>query len=214
MQGALLEMFRKFPNWTTAFTNMAGDQTGNSDLSSEDIFALAMSRFTLHLESPRNAYDNYSNYMNQAIAIARLPWPQQQTSKPPTMPTDPVNQILLPIYARAGYKVMVNLALNRLLEGQLALRAYYLDHGQYPDKLADLAPTYLPTAPIDPFTDGQPLKYHRVGNRYLLYSVGPDCVDNGGTPIIYGGYDGKYQLNKYMLNEPSDKGDIVAGVNY
>ena len=36
--------------------------------------------------------------------------------------------------------------------------------------------------PRDPF-DGQPLKMKRIGQGAVVYSIGPDMVDNGGVPF-------------------------------
>ncbi len=60
-----------------------------------------------------------------------------------------------------------------------ALAAYQKDHGKYPERLTDLAPTYLPQVPKDLFSD-QPLIYRRTAQGYLLYSVGPNGQDDGG----------------------------------
>jgi hypothetical protein len=61
----------------------------------------------------------------------------------------------------------------------LALGAYRSDHGNYPDRLADLAPKYLAEVPKDGFS-GADFVYHREGNGYLLYSVGRNGKDDGG----------------------------------
>ncbi len=61
-----------------------------------------------------------------------------------------------------------------------ALAAYRADTGKYPTKLADLAPKYLPVVPSDIFT-GQPLVYKPTEAGYLLYSVGQNGKDDGGT---------------------------------
>ena len=71
--------------------------------------------------------------------------------------------------------------------GQLARLAAVLWHyrgkeGRYPDQLAQLVPAYLPQLPDDPF-DGQPLRARRSGDGLILYSVGPNLVDDGGVPL-------------------------------
>jgi hypothetical protein len=62
----------------------------------------------------------------------------------------------------------------------IALAAYRGEHGAYPEKLADLAPAYVKTIPNDIFADA-PLKYHKEGPGYVLYSIGPDLKDDGGA---------------------------------
>jgi hypothetical protein len=61
----------------------------------------------------------------------------------------------------------------------LALAAYRAEKGHYPEKLDDLSPDYLERIPEDVFT-GQPLKYNRTADGYLLYSFGPNMTDDGG----------------------------------
>jgi hypothetical protein len=61
-----------------------------------------------------------------------------------------------------------------------ALAAWRHDHGSYPETLDALVPAYLPTLPID-YADRAPLRYHRTPDAYILYSLGDDAEDNGGT---------------------------------
>ena len=51
---------------------------------------------------------------------------------------------------------------------------------QYPAALAALVPVFLPAVPGDPFSGG-PLSYQRRGDGYLLYGVGRNLADDGGT---------------------------------
>jgi hypothetical protein len=62
----------------------------------------------------------------------------------------------------------------------LALDLYHREQGRYPESLDELIPQYISTLPYDPFVD-RPFGY-RLDERdgYILYSVGDDCVDNGG----------------------------------
>ena len=69
---------------------------------------------------------------------------------------------------------------NILLLLSYALQAYHAEHGRYPDKLSELTPAYVHTIPNDPFAVNKPCCYKRTGSRYVLYSIGPDGIDNGG----------------------------------
>jgi hypothetical protein len=62
----------------------------------------------------------------------------------------------------------------------LMLAAFKADRGSYPASLAELSPAYLATVPLDLFTE-KPLIYSRTEKGYVLYSVGPNGVDDGGT---------------------------------
>jgi hypothetical protein len=54
-----------------------------------------------------------------------------------------------------------------LTELAVALRRYRIEHGQYPDTLSALVPTYVPKVPIDPFTGKAPV-YTRQGAGFRL----------------------------------------------
>jgi hypothetical protein len=73
-----------------------------------------------------------------------------------------------------------------------ALYRYRQDTGQYPDDLDELVRNgYLKKLPMDYFSD-KPLVYKKTDDNFLLYSYGPDCTDNDGTPAYYD--DGRYQM--------------------
>ena len=66
----------------------------------------------------------------------------------------------------------------------IALKRYQLRHGNYPETLAELAPEFLASVPLDP-VDGQPLRYRRnADGSFLLYSVGGNGKDDGGDPSL------------------------------
>jgi hypothetical protein len=69
---------------------------------------------------------------------------------------------------------------RRLIITALALERFRSRHGSYPQTLPELSPELLQNPPVD-FMDGQPLRYHLLADgHFLLYSVGSDCIDNGG----------------------------------
>jgi hypothetical protein len=70
---------------------------------------------------------------------------------------------------------------RRLIVTALALERYRGRQGSYPENLLGLVPEFLPRPPVD-FMDGQPLRYRLADDgHFVLYSVGLDCVDDGGT---------------------------------
>jgi HEAT repeats len=69
---------------------------------------------------------------------------------------------------------------RRVVITALALERYRRRYNRYPETLQVLAPEFLKSVPMD-FVTGQPLHYRVAeGGHFLLYSVGLDCVDNGG----------------------------------
>ena len=96
---------------------------------------------------------------------------------------------------------------RRIVITALALERYRANHGVYPPALAALAPQFLKSAPVD-FMDGRPLRYRLAADgHFLLYSVGLDCVDNGGKmppPRDQANY-----FNPLQPNPPPPESDLV-----
>jgi len=81
---------------------------------------------------------------------------------------------------QAHYQATANL---RMAAVALAARWYAIEHnGSLPASLDQLVPIYLSTIPIDPMTTGNaPLHYRALGPDPIVYSVGNDRIDNGGS---------------------------------
>ncbi|MEM8756469.1 MAG: hypothetical protein AAGF47_01640 [Planctomycetota bacterium] len=100
-------------------------------------------------------------------------------------------QVLLGMLAPAiGKAVSVSWSadLNRAgLLTLLAIERYRVATGVLPASLDEMMPVYLDAVPMDPFAAGETLVYRLDdteslgGVGYVLYSVGPDGVDDGGV---------------------------------
>jgi len=90
-------------------------------------------------------------------------------------------QIVGHVFVRTAASRDRAIALRNAMQVALALRAYHVERGQYPDSLAALRKHPGWELPGDPFS-GKPFVYHRQGAGYLLYSFGPDLDDDGGKP--------------------------------
>jgi len=91
-------------------------------------------------------------------------------------------------YSRAGQTIFIRAAeaetRRRLIVSALAIERYRLKEGILPDSLQQLVPTFAADVPTD-FMDSKPLRYRRSnGDGFVLYSVGLDCVDDGGVRQI------------------------------
>ncbi len=76
----------------------------------------------------------------------------------------------------------------------LALELFFAKQSRYPARLEELVPEFLPAVPLDP-CDGKPLRYaNPAPDRFSLWSVGVDGVDNGGKVTVEG--NGNAKLNK------------------
>lgn len=131
----------------------------------------------------------------------------------PPISSDWLNKIIEPLIMRGRFKHIENETQNDLLRISLALHAYRLAHDRYPEALSMLTPGEVSALPDDPFALSGTFKYRISGARYVLYSVGPDGVDDGGKPVC--------DLSRYALRHPEtryrvdaeSKGDLVAGIN-
>jgi hypothetical protein len=144
------------------------------------------------------AYHYLQTSYAEALAELEKPYPLRQ---PLPEPREPIAAMLVPEVPEMSFAFAKNDAYLRLLRLELALQEYRARHGRYPTRLADLAPAVLSSVPNDPFTE-QPFVYRAIGATYLLYSLGPDRHDDGGTPIPAG------KLNAQAT------GDLVAGKLY
>ena len=70
-------------------------------------------------------------------------------------------------------------AKSRAGDAAIAVERFRRRHGKLPERLGQLVPEFLPKVPDDPYT-GEPLRYLIEENGYVVYSVGPDGVDDGG----------------------------------
>ncbi|MEO6907489.1 MAG: hypothetical protein ABI210_06325 [Abditibacteriaceae bacterium] len=158
--------------------------------------------------SKRNFLNNYTKGMDAYIAHARVPYTKMKTI---SVFSDPFTSTLLSVYKDTRWNWARMNAYSVLDMTMLALRAFRIEKGHYPTTLKELVPEYLKANPIDPFTDA-PLHYQLRGNKYILWSIGPDGIDNHGTPII--NQSNKYAAGaKYRLMDPDSKGDVVADMN-
>ncbi len=109
--------------------------------------------------------------------------------------------VLLPAFVRAseiGHRSKIGF---EALLTIVALLRYHQDNGQYPQNLAELiAGDYLKQLPMDSYS-AQTLIYKRTDGDFIIYSVGPNFTDDGGTVAEDGGI-----LQKWGTKE---QGDIV-----
>ncbi len=78
----------------------------------------------------------------------------------------------------------------------IALERFRLARGEYPESLDELAPQFIPKLPHD-IINGQPLHYHRTSDgQFVLYSVGWNEADDGGTVAFYQGSSEHVDISK------------------
>ncbi len=104
------------------------------------------------------------------------------------------------------------IASQRLAATALAIRLFELDFGRRPYDLTELAPAYLPTVPIDPFSNPpRPIGYYLLGQCPVLYSIGMDRVDTTGT-LAQSDAD-RYEQVLYLDGNPHWRGHEIRARN-
>jgi hypothetical protein len=131
----------------------------------------------------RQASIRYLRDMAKLIAAARHPWPQPLDDTANNMPL-PAEK---PVGLLSGGAVFIRLtaetlALVRCTILTVDVERYRRQHSELPASLDDLRPTYIDSLPIDPFT-GKELLFNRDNESYVVYSVGDNRKDDGGSTI-------------------------------
>jgi hypothetical protein len=199
-QAISLELFRD-----PAKVAIAGAQDGEPD--NREGAPLAMQAY-FFIYSKRRMMHGLTTFMDRLIADASKPYADRTRSDP--TPDDPLTRMLAPPFVGAHLKQVASEESQiALLNLALALRAYRIEHGAYPSDLGQLVPAYISRVPDDPFAHSDPLIYRKEADDYVLYSVGPDGVDNAGRAIENAGDT----ESKRRAVTPGSTGDIVAGVN-
>jgi hypothetical protein len=145
----------------------------------------------------------YRRYMDAGVAWSKLPW---LAAPPPRLSRlFAPGSYSAPDLGKQRVKCLQADASDQMFLAALALQAWRAEHGRYPDSLDALAPDILPVVPADPFGRG-PLKYRLEGDKYVLYSVGPDGVDDGGQPAVARDDKGQWRYNARDL---ASRGDLV-----
>jgi hypothetical protein len=90
----------------------------------------------------------------------------------------------------------------------IALAIHRAEHGGYPESLDDLVPDVLATSPVDPVYGG-PLGYRRTDDGFLVYSIGFNGVDDGGSSDGEAVGFGRQVFEGIFVNEQSDPAEAA-----
>lgn len=160
---------------TTELTSFQAEKNPKPDDKGD--FPTAQDIAQLKALTPEKLAQDNARFFDALAANASLPY---STIPPKLPPADELNPLTRGSYLWAkdgAYRFLFArpVARNRLLRAALELRAQKLEHGAYPETFQ---------TPLDPFSPvSKPLVYKKTATSYLLYSVGPDGVDDGGKAI-------------------------------
>jgi hypothetical protein len=147
---------------------------GNADEKWAQLWATEQGRQVL-------ALDEIALIRSMTDGRAQLPWREQARTPAPALPAYcKLSSATVPIFARSPQKRDQALADLARAQIGLALVAYHNETGQWPESLAQVRLTVKWDLPLDP-SSGNDFVYRREGAGWVLYSIGPDLKDNGGT---------------------------------
>jgi hypothetical protein len=123
----------------------------------------------------------------EVVDVAKLPAESQRLKLEPLLASIDKDS-RLPLLARATVMTTTGRIPDRFWRQQAHLRCavvavaaerYRLAHNRWPESLEQLVPEFLHEVPLDPY-DAKPLRYRRIQEGVVIYSIGPDERDDGG----------------------------------
>jgi hypothetical protein len=97
--------------------------------------------------------------------------------------------MMMPALTKSGGKSVAVTAHLRLARLAILLLTYQAAHdGNFPATLDNLT-----GVPLDPFDD-TPLRYRQTETGFLIWSIGPDGIDQNGKPRPQNSSDDAYDL--------------------
>jgi hypothetical protein len=170
-----------------------------ASLGSQDPGIKKGREFANNLMKKTGYHDNdlayYLAVMQKHVAASKLPFPErlrvvkqidENHFNKGAGKLHLLSTLMLVSYEKAHEGYATALADQNIVQTVLAIERYRLAQpGQIPDSLTTLIPSFIPSLPTDPF-DGKSLKLKKLNQGYMVYSIGPDEVDDGGK---------KYQLD-------------------
>jgi hypothetical protein len=135
----------------------------------------------------REAHPAMLASMTRFVEIARLP-PHEQAAAERQLDSelrqlkrsDPLAVLFIPAIQKVSEASRRKHAYLRCMDVALAAERYRHANKKWPESLDKLCPDLLAAVPLDPF-DGQPLRYRRLEDGAMIYSVSHDGEDNGGN---------------------------------
>jgi ABC-type transport system involved in multi-copper enzyme maturation permease subunit len=125
-------------------------------------------------------------YYNDLVEAAKLPDHLQEgaitkvESKFPAMRRRSATMYFFFGDLSRRYQIRLAMARTQCAVVALACERYRLKYGKWPERLEDLVPEFQQKLPTDPY-DGKLIRLRRLADGLVIYSVGPDGVDNGGA---------------------------------
>jgi hypothetical protein len=133
----------------------------------------------------RGCHAAYLRYLNECVEIAKQVERLRTFDK---KPPENVPQLLTALsgpnddFKKLAGNFHYRLTFLRCGVTAVAVERYRQANSRWPERLDDLVPAYLSKMPIDLF-DGQPLRFRRLKDGVIIYTVGEEHQDDGGQRV-------------------------------
>ncbi len=97
-------------------------------------------------------------------------------------PVGLLTKMLAPAVAHCSEAAARADAQHDVLRLAVAVCRFQARHNRFPSDPSELVPDCIAAVPRDPF-DGKPLRMKKTEGKLVVYSIGPDAIDNGGAPF-------------------------------
>ncbi len=183
-----------------------------SDLNSG--FAQQLSRQLSSGQSIRSLHAELLREITRWVKATRLPLSEQQPwlHEWEKAQKDAGSELLLRFTQSARAVTDSTVSLQARLNcavAALAVERDRLGKHAWPADLESLVPACLAHVPLDPY-DGKPLRYRKVGEGVLIYSIGADHTDNQGA-MDRTGREPQGTDSGFELWGPNERGKPASG---
>lgn len=114
--------------------------------------------------------------------VLRMPLPANLKWNEPGAPFPPLEEHVSQLHSMLRRSEQTRVILRSGAAALAALR-FRMEKGEWPESLEALVPEFMAKVPVDPFS-GAPVVYRIVEAGVMVYSVGPNGVDDGGRPLL------------------------------
>jgi len=195
-----LAVFTEVRHQTAMISGQWGSTTSGERLKTQ--LAMGLMKATGVFTKDKDFFlDNMSNFVWAAEQPHPERWKQTQLLPSPLAPSRfwVFSRMLLPALGKATKKDVEHAARIRAAQTALAIERFRMAHtNALPETLSELTTAFCPSVPLDPF-DGTALHYKRLQRGYVVYSIGADGKDDGGTEYNSknpAGYDITFTVEK------------------
>jgi len=179
------------------FDNPFSLANGGGSVSTSEAFAASAYKLSGLQHSD---FSTYLEFMDKGLAASQLPLAERVPAFN-QIDQDLENRIsqgrwrmlftsmMIPALSKSGEKSVAVVAHLRLARLAIMLLSYQAEHdGKLPAKLDELT-----VVPLDPFDD-KPLRYRQTETGFLIWSIGPDEIDQNGQPRSRNSSEQAYDL--------------------